>query len=291
MIGVSPTYLSKVERDEFPPPAEDKVNAIALVLERNKYDLLQLAGRIPSELIAVIRENQQSFMTLLPAAPNQDLRSNLIAAGLRSQRPEPPENGRAGERFDPARQQFESSARPLAEQLVSAEDADRILQKLWNVAHPHRGLGPKRAALKSKLKPIKLLTDIKKANDHTTSAINALAELHETLSKLDSLENRDALSDVIGAAIENLEKTIRPILNRREKQLSDQAPPKERTSESHDPGASYIARAAWSAIIHEIPDAKIGSKSQLAPAGRLVQATLHASGVRLSDSRIRDLLS
>ena len=25
MIGVSPTYLSKVERDEFPPPAEDKV--------------------------------------------------------------------------------------------------------------------------------------------------------------------------------------------------------------------------------------------------------------------------
>ena len=25
MIGVSPTYLSKVERDEFPPPVEDKV--------------------------------------------------------------------------------------------------------------------------------------------------------------------------------------------------------------------------------------------------------------------------
>jgi transcriptional regulator with XRE-family HTH domain len=23
MIGVSPTYLSKIERDEFPPPAED----------------------------------------------------------------------------------------------------------------------------------------------------------------------------------------------------------------------------------------------------------------------------
>ena len=29
MIGVSPTYLSKVERDEFAPPAEDKVKAIA----------------------------------------------------------------------------------------------------------------------------------------------------------------------------------------------------------------------------------------------------------------------
>ena len=29
MIGVSPTYLSKVERDEFAPPAEDKVRKIA----------------------------------------------------------------------------------------------------------------------------------------------------------------------------------------------------------------------------------------------------------------------
>ena len=24
-IGISPTYLSKCERDEFPPPAEDKI--------------------------------------------------------------------------------------------------------------------------------------------------------------------------------------------------------------------------------------------------------------------------
>jgi transcriptional regulator with XRE-family HTH domain len=31
MIGVSPTYLSKVERDEFPPPVEDKVRAIAKI--------------------------------------------------------------------------------------------------------------------------------------------------------------------------------------------------------------------------------------------------------------------
>ena len=33
MIGVSPTYLSKVERDEFSPPAEDKVRAIAKIIE------------------------------------------------------------------------------------------------------------------------------------------------------------------------------------------------------------------------------------------------------------------
>jgi transcriptional regulator with XRE-family HTH domain len=36
MIGVSPTYLSKVERDEFPPPVEDKVKArrIPVVMTR-----------------------------------------------------------------------------------------------------------------------------------------------------------------------------------------------------------------------------------------------------------------
>jgi hypothetical protein len=28
MIGVSPTHLSKVERDEFAPPAEEKVKAL-----------------------------------------------------------------------------------------------------------------------------------------------------------------------------------------------------------------------------------------------------------------------
>ena len=28
-IGISPTYLSKCERDEFPPPSEDRVRAIA----------------------------------------------------------------------------------------------------------------------------------------------------------------------------------------------------------------------------------------------------------------------
>ena len=33
MIGVSPTYLSKCERDEFDPPAEDKVRKIAAIID------------------------------------------------------------------------------------------------------------------------------------------------------------------------------------------------------------------------------------------------------------------
>ena len=46
MIGVSPTYLSKVERDEFPPPAEDKVKAIAKIIGCDADELLARAGRV-----------------------------------------------------------------------------------------------------------------------------------------------------------------------------------------------------------------------------------------------------
>ncbi|MBV9913647.1 MAG: helix-turn-helix transcriptional regulator [Sinobacteraceae bacterium] len=34
MLGVSPTYLSKVERDEFSPPSEARVKAIAKIIVR-----------------------------------------------------------------------------------------------------------------------------------------------------------------------------------------------------------------------------------------------------------------
>lgn len=43
MIGVSPTYLSKVERDECPPPAEGKVRKIAGIIGHDADELLALA--------------------------------------------------------------------------------------------------------------------------------------------------------------------------------------------------------------------------------------------------------
>ena len=49
-IGVSPTYLSKIERDEFEPPAEDKVREIAKILGRDADELLARAGRVASDL-------------------------------------------------------------------------------------------------------------------------------------------------------------------------------------------------------------------------------------------------
>ncbi len=64
-IGVSPTYLSKVERDEFPPPAEDKVIAIAESLDLDVDVLLARAGKVSSDLTQIIREHPRAMAHLI----------------------------------------------------------------------------------------------------------------------------------------------------------------------------------------------------------------------------------
>src|SRR5262245_13716558 len=68
MIGVSPTYLSKIERDEFPPPAEDKVRKIAEIIGRDPDELLTLAGRVASDLTDIIRQRPREMADFLRAA-------------------------------------------------------------------------------------------------------------------------------------------------------------------------------------------------------------------------------
>ena len=65
IIGVSPTYISKVERDEFPPPAEDKVRKIAEIFEIDVDELLALAGKVSTDLSEIIRENPRELAALL----------------------------------------------------------------------------------------------------------------------------------------------------------------------------------------------------------------------------------
>ncbi len=65
MIGVSPTYQSKVERDEFGPPAEDKVRAIAAIIEQDVDELLALAGRVSSDLSDIIKNKPRETAALL----------------------------------------------------------------------------------------------------------------------------------------------------------------------------------------------------------------------------------
>jgi ribosome-binding protein aMBF1 (putative translation factor) len=64
-IGVSPTYLSKIERDEFAPPAEDKVRKIAALIGQDADELLSLAGRVSSDLTEIIRQHPREMADFL----------------------------------------------------------------------------------------------------------------------------------------------------------------------------------------------------------------------------------
>jgi HTH-type transcriptional regulator, competence development regulator len=67
-IGVSPTYLSKIERDEFNPPSEDKVRKIAEIIGQDPDELLALAGRVASDLTEIIRERPREMADFLRTA-------------------------------------------------------------------------------------------------------------------------------------------------------------------------------------------------------------------------------
>jgi transcriptional regulator with XRE-family HTH domain len=54
MIGMSPTYLSKIEREELPPPAPDKLVAIAKQLGFGQDELFALACRLPTDIPEII---------------------------------------------------------------------------------------------------------------------------------------------------------------------------------------------------------------------------------------------
>ncbi len=68
MVGISATYLSKVERDELPPPAEERVKEIARLLGQDPDELLALAGRVASDVSDIIKERPREMVDLLRTA-------------------------------------------------------------------------------------------------------------------------------------------------------------------------------------------------------------------------------
>jgi transcriptional regulator with XRE-family HTH domain len=64
-IGVEPSFLSKVERGEVPPPSEAKIVALAQELGEDPDVLLALAGKVSSDLQAAIRKRPELFGSLI----------------------------------------------------------------------------------------------------------------------------------------------------------------------------------------------------------------------------------
>jgi HTH-type transcriptional regulator, competence development regulator len=64
-IGIEPSYLSKVERDEGSPPAEATLRRLATELEVDADLLLALAGKVSSDLLETIRRRPLLFAELI----------------------------------------------------------------------------------------------------------------------------------------------------------------------------------------------------------------------------------
>ncbi len=63
--GVTAAYLSRVEREEVPPPGEDTLVKLSDELGENRDVLLAMAGKISSDLRAVILARPQLFAELI----------------------------------------------------------------------------------------------------------------------------------------------------------------------------------------------------------------------------------
>jgi transcriptional regulator with XRE-family HTH domain len=64
-IGVEPAYLSKVEREQVPPPSEATIVKLAADLGEDPDVLLAMAGKVSSDLQEVIRKRPKQFAELI----------------------------------------------------------------------------------------------------------------------------------------------------------------------------------------------------------------------------------
>jgi transcriptional regulator with XRE-family HTH domain len=66
-VGIEPSYLSKIERGEQPPPGEETIRRIADELGEDRDTLLALAGKVSGDLLEIIRERPALVADLLRA--------------------------------------------------------------------------------------------------------------------------------------------------------------------------------------------------------------------------------
>jgi HTH-type transcriptional regulator, competence development regulator len=66
-VGIEPSYLSKIERGEQPPPGEETIRRIADQLGEDRDILLAMAGKVSGDLLDIIRERPALVADLLRA--------------------------------------------------------------------------------------------------------------------------------------------------------------------------------------------------------------------------------
>jgi transcriptional regulator with XRE-family HTH domain len=67
-IGISPTFLSKVEKGEFDPPAPGRIKKMAELLEVDADELLALARKMDPDLKEIIQDQPKAMADFLRTA-------------------------------------------------------------------------------------------------------------------------------------------------------------------------------------------------------------------------------
>ena len=65
LVELEPSYLSKIEREIEPPPGEDTIIRLAHALNEDADVLLAMAGKVSSDLGAIICKRPKLFSNLL----------------------------------------------------------------------------------------------------------------------------------------------------------------------------------------------------------------------------------
>jgi len=70
-VGLEPSYLSKIERGDQPPPSEEKIVALAEELDLDPDALLAVAGKISTDLKEAIQRRPVLFGQLIRELKDQ----------------------------------------------------------------------------------------------------------------------------------------------------------------------------------------------------------------------------
>ena len=89
-VGISATFLSKVETGEFDPPRAEKIIKMAELLEIDPDELLALAGKMDPELGEIILDQPKAIADFLRTAREKGLTAEdieRITKNLKRRRP------------------------------------------------------------------------------------------------------------------------------------------------------------------------------------------------------------